>query len=224
MATLLLLSLTVLYLPTSRADMVGYRCGDVSWYLDESSDKCYKLTDDGAVTLNEAFTSCLTIPRSLPAKLVPVTTQSELISFGQLCEAVLKITPMDEGPGAWMPYKRFEPAPKDSSNFMSRRANKDAYKLLLVNADNSMGESTEVLNHDLWRQASAVEERAQPGDKDDERDEQCTALKNVASPEQGLDSYPCSAYQLHYAVCVKLPIGYPAPAIPRHNWPNMTND
>ncbi len=68
-----------------------------------------------------------------------------------------------------------------------------------------MVESTEVLNHDLWREPNEHETRAQPGDKEDERDEQCTALKDVGGAEASLDSFHCTQHMRHYSICSNSP-------------------
>ncbi len=184
------------------------RCGDDTWYFDVPSAKCYKLMDQNVVTLDQAFANCGPDNASLPMQLVALTSQGQLNAFGNLCRDILGIPAATEGPGVWLPYKRFQEAPKDSANFMTIRSDKDAYKQFFMNsADQSMTESSLILNHDLWREANRWEARGQPGDKDDERDEQCTVLKDVGSPEAGLDSFHCSQYMLHFSVCVKKPTG-----------------
>ena len=68
------------------------------------------------------------------------------------------------------------------------------------------------MNPTLWRGADPSKgELAQPGDKDDERDERCVAIKDVGNSQQGVDSFVCdpddvNKYMKDYAICIR-PIG-----------------
>ncbi len=178
------------------------QCDDLTWFFDTTSAKCYKLMLPNPVTFDKAFTKCA---HDL-MEMVSVTSQAQLQAFSGICRDHLNIPAAEEGPGCWLPYKRFQPAPKDSPNFMSIRSDKDRYKKILMNpADQSMVETTEILSHDLWREPNEHETRGQPGDKEDERDEQCTALKNVGGAEAALDSFHCTQHMRHYSVCSNSP-------------------
>ncbi len=100
------------------------RCSDPSWYLDSTSAKCYKLMEPNPVTLDEAFSNCA---HDL-MEMVSVTSQAQLQTFSDICRDQLNIAPAVEGPGCWMPYKRFQPAPKDTPNFRQGQIQEDSFK------------------------------------------------------------------------------------------------
>ena len=57
-------------------------------------------------------------------------------------------------------------------------------------------DSFQVMPDALWR------EKSQPGDKVDERDEDCVAQSYPGIPKYlGLDDYACRGYELHNALC-----------------------
>ncbi len=95
-------------------------------------------------------------------------------------------SPDGEGPGVWFHFRRQILAPEGFTDYQIVRKDKSLWS-------NPWHGGT--MSASLWR-------ADQPGDKTDERDERCCALKDVHLYNQ-LDDFPCDGdqYKKHFAIC-----------------------
>ena len=152
---------------------------------------CYHLRPIEYGTLN--FTDALCYCNELMAYLPRPNSLSQVENLGDW----MNITG-DPIPGYWMGYKRnlFAPLVNGTLTEENRANRKD--KSLFVDIY-SMCPQVE-MPPELWRSPN------QPGEKSDERDEQCVAKKRVGSdaPSKfvGADDYSCMGQtQEHYVIC-----------------------
>ena len=169
---------------------------------------CYKVMSSSPVSLPDALQYCTGNWNYFYAQNL-----DQLRIMAETAK-VAGIAAKDEGPGMWLPFMREEEAPENSEDFRRKRA-EGQYKSVRVFQGSVQFTAGLTVADDLWRKKdqSTGEERDQPGDKWDERDERCVALKNIQDPDQGLDSFSCqpapnAQYVMHYALCVRSAFGF----------------
>ncbi len=193
---------------------ISYGCsGGEDWKYDRLTYRCYKRMNDinSPVTHQEAFEMCIERVPDEPPSSMADCNQSNKNKVAYLARTRLAITARLNGPGFWCPYKRAEDAPENKDDFKTIRKNKQLYKKVYRDVNGNMASST-ISTEDrfYWRgpdESKWPPELEQPGDKEDDRDEQCATIKNMNRGYDGLDSYHCSLYMKHHAVCAKFPIG-----------------
>ena len=193
----------------SKGNKIQFEC-ESGWYHDTSAHRCYKRFGTGGVTQQEAFDNCVA-PAGEPTSAMVDCTLDNVERVASIAKNHLGIQANPEGPGIWCPYKRFQEAPKGQSGFMDIRKDTSRYIRVYPTRTNTMGEcKAQRVSSTFWRGADLKKkpaEPAQPGDKDDVRDEQCVVIRDLDAPLAGLDSYACSGYMLHSSICYKMPIG-----------------
>ena len=166
---------------------------------------CVKKFGSGPVSHFEAVKMCVDNGHTA---IIPVSRP--ILKVLADAAKALGIQAEEEGPGFWAPFMRDVAAPYNpSEDYMSVRSDMSRYKYVTI-ANGQISFTGFECPSGMWRLGDpAVGEPNQPGDKDDERDERCVALKNVDRPELGFDSYSCSTtpeqnYVMHYAICARV--------------------
>ncbi len=161
-------------------------------YYTAPDGNCYTMDDRVLRTWMEAEAHCRDSGRN--DYLLRADSVAALESLGPWLQSQFEIEPSSdgEGPGAWFYYRREREAPYLSEGYEQTRANKNLF--FYYRSSNPLLEA-------LWRTKSGEEPRDQPGDKLDERDERCVALKDVSLDR--LDSFACSGNEIkkHYTIC-----------------------
>ncbi len=179
------------------------RCGPDEYEQDIGHNSyCFKIMSAEPVTQIESMHICFNNAMSV----YYAVTMDALNIIAETAK-LAGFPTSEEGPGVWLPFKRKDAVPVGTPDYENLRATLP-YDNLFIDPVGGVHYIPGGFSQDLWRKADAAsgEPRDQPGDKLDERDEQCVVLKNINAPESGLDSFSCDPgpngnYMMHYAIC-----------------------
>ena len=155
-------------------------------YGEQKIPKCHAvLNSTQTMTLDEALKSCMTEFKDANLPMPEATDQLQaLIDF-----AIQNGLDTTKKEGFWIGVKRWSAAPVEPDGTLL-----PMHQAIRKNATLFFGNGHQ-FNASLWREG-------QPGDKTDERDEQCAAQTDLGKPWHfGVDDYMCHGREEHYCLC-----------------------